>query len=283
MLVIVPALFWGCTKNNEITAPSLEERIIIDTPYGESSKQKMDIYLPKGRTKSTKVVFLIHGGEWMSGDKSEMNNYVSSIRSQWPECAIVNVNYRFANGSTVTAKELLNDIAASVKFVADNKSSLNISSDFAMMGLSAGAQLALSYTYSQNTNNHVKCVADLYGPAVINDWEWYKSYNVFLGKSIKDVLVNYTGKNWEDDAAIYQLNSPFFTVKAAYAKPTIIFHGDADVVVPVYQSQWLNAKLDSLSVPHQYVEYRLDGHGFNEMNSADCMNKSIAFFKNYLK
>jgi acetyl esterase/lipase len=40
--------------------------------YGTDASQKMDIYLPPGRTTAaTKAIILIHGGGWSSGDKSD--------------------------------------------------------------------------------------------------------------------------------------------------------------------------------------------------------------------
>ncbi|HNN72718.1 MAG TPA: hypothetical protein PKG89_15825, partial [Ferruginibacter sp.] len=53
----------------------LTERIILDTAYGTAPAQKMDIYLPAGRTAATKLIILIHGGGWEAGDKADMNYY----------------------------------------------------------------------------------------------------------------------------------------------------------------------------------------------------------------
>lgn len=273
-------IYCSCTKEPVATTPTdTLERKIIDTAYGSDPKQKMDIYLPKGRSSSTKVVILIHGGAWQAGDKSEMSFLVPMIQAKWSECAIVNINYRLANGSTVIAKDIMNDLKSAVKFIGDNKANFNISDNYAMVGASAGGQLALLYTYTENTDNRVKCVSDLYGPCVIDDWSWYNSFNIFLGKSIKEVLTTYTGTTWEADSNAYHKNSPYRQLNAANAKPTIIFHGTVDVIVPLYQSQWLSAKLKTLGVKNEYYEYPLDGHGFNSTNNQDCVNRTVSFFK----
>ncbi len=48
--------------------------------YGSDPLQKMDYYLPAGRSSSTtKVLVLIHGGAWAAGDKSEFTAYIDSL------------------------------------------------------------------------------------------------------------------------------------------------------------------------------------------------------------
>lgn len=261
---------------------SLAQRIILDTAYGTDAKQKMDIYLPAGRNNTTKVIIMIHGGGWAAGDKSEVSFFQPMFWQKWPEAAIVNINYRLANNSNIHHAEIMADVKNAIKFITDNKTAFAISDTLALWGNSAGAQLALLYTYTQNTNNYVKAVCDVYGPCVINDWSWYNSYNIFVGMSVKEVLTKYNGSTWEADSTYYFANSPYVRVQAN-SKPTIIFHGTIDVVVPLYQSQWLRGKLNNLGVPNEYYEYFFDGHGFNPTNNYDCVNKTVTFFKKYLK
>lgn len=260
---------------------TLSERIILDTAYGAAPAQKMDIYLPAGRTTATKLIILIHGGGWESGDKGDMNYYKNLLRAKWPEAAIANINYRLAsNAANIHYNEIMNDISAAVNFMVSNKAGFVTSDSLLMVGASAGAHLAMLYTYKYNTNNYVRAVADYFGPAVLDDWSWYNSFNIWVGKAVKDVLSQYNNSLW--DVPLYQSNSPYSQVTAS-SKPTIIFHGTIDVIVPLYQSQWLNAKLNTLAVPHEYYEYFLDGHGFNPTNTDDAMNKTVAFFKSHLR
>lgn len=263
---------------------SLAERIITDTSYGSDAKQKMDIYLPAGRNSSTKLIVMIHGGAWYGGDKNDYNYMKNLLRAKWPGAAIANINYRLAsNTANIHHTEIMDDIITAVNFMANNKTNFAISDTMAMIGESAGAHLALLYTYAFNTNNYVRAVADMYGPSKINDWSWYNTYNIFLGQSISDILTRYTGSPWTPaNTPLYESVSPMVRANAQ-SKPTIIFHGTLDVIVPLYQSQWLNSLLNTLAVPHQYQEYFLDGHGFNSTNQNDCANKTVAFFQQYLR
>ena len=263
---------------------SLPERIILDTAYGADAKQKMDIYLPAGRNNTTKLIVMIHGGAWQAGDKNDYNYMKNLLKAKWPGAAFANINYRLAsNTANIHHTEIMNDISSAVNFMANNKTSFAISDTMAMIGESAGAHLALLYTYAFNTNNYVRAVSDMYGPAQINDWSWYNSFNIFLGQSISAILTQYTGSPWTTPTTpLYESVSPMVQV-TAQSKPTIIFHGTIDVIVPLYQSQWLNGKLTTLGVTHQYTEYPLDGHGFNATNQNDCATKTVAFFQQYLK
>src|SRR5690606_29625339 len=125
---------------------------IKDTAYGPNARNTMDIYLPAGRTTQTKVVFLVHGGAWKSGSKEEMNVLIPLIQAQWSDVAIVNINYRLANGSTIIADTIMNDIANAINFIANNSTGFSVSTNFGMIGASAGAQLSLLYAYKYNQN-----------------------------------------------------------------------------------------------------------------------------------
>lgn len=258
----------------------LPERIIMDTAFGTDPKQKMDIYLPAGRSNATKLIVLIHGGAWEAGDKADMNYYKNILRLKWPEAAIANINYRLAsNTGNIHHTEIMNDIKAAVNMLVSNKTHFVVSDTLTMVGASAGAHLAMLYTYAHNTNNYVKAVADFYGPAKLSDWSWYSSYNIFLGKPISEILIKYNGSSW--DVPLYDSNSPH-VVATAQSKPTIIFHGTLDVIVPLYQSQQFRSRLNTLGVPNEYYEY-FDGHGFNSGNTDDAMNKAVAFLKAHLQ
>ncbi|MCC6258205.1 MAG: alpha/beta hydrolase [Chitinophagaceae bacterium] len=287
-LLILSVIFFAqisCTKDPVVTGGGpdtthLTERIIMDTAYGTDPKQKLDIYLPANRDHTTKLLIMIHGGAWNAGDKSEgaYTQAIQLFRQKWPEIAVANINYRLANITNTHYNEIMNDISAAVNFMVSNKNYFKISDTLVMMGASAGAHLAMLYAYKYNTGSHVKSVADFFGPSVLSDWEWYNSYNIWMGVAIKDLLINFNGEPW--NKPLYDSNSPYW-VATAQSAPTIIFHGSLDVIVPLYQSQWLHSRLNTLGVANEYHEY-VDGHGFNSTNMADAITKSVIFFKQHL-
>lgn len=264
----------SCTQQSLITN-TVSERLITDTAYGSHALQKMDVYLPNNRTANTPLVILIHGGGWIQGDKQDMTPILTQLKIKWPEAAIANINYRLGADTAIHYQEIMQDIDLAVSCLANQSENWQISKNMYMVGASAGGQLAMLYTYQMNSLNYVKAVANYFGPCVLSDWDWYNSFNVWLGQSVKDVLIQYTGSVW--NKMLYDSLSPFHRVEFN-SKPTILFHGTVDVVVPIYQSQWMHYKLDSLGVPNQYFEY-LDFHGFNTTNYSLSCDKMVMFFK----
>lgn len=271
----------SCTPTNITPTPPVDPIDIVDTTmlniaYGTDPKQKLDLYLPANRSDTTKIIVLIHGGGWYEGDKSEMNVLIPKIKAAWPDVAIANINYRLANGTSILHTQIMNDIDSAIHYIANNTTLYTISDDMGIIGASAGGHLGLLYTYLHNDENRIKCVANLFAPSHFRDWDWYNSYNIFFGKYVKDIQKNYTGTYW--DEPLYASLSPYHIVTVGNYRPTISFHGNLDMVVPIYQNQWFNNKLNTLGLTNEYYEY-VDGHGFNSANYTDCINKTVTFFK----
>lgn len=268
-------------KNNNNQTSNLDT-VYTNVAYGNDAKQVMDIYLPEGRnTASTKTIIIIHGGAWIGGDKSEMAYFVQSIQKKWPEVAIANINYRLANGSSIIHTQISEDLKSAVNYLIDNSVTLGISKDFAMLGASAGAHLSLLYSYKFNTDNHIKAVSNIFGPSHFADWTYYNSFNIFLGGNVKEIFKKYTGVYW--DSALYTSLSPYHLVNKDNYIPTITFHGDIDVIVPLYQSQYFVHKLDSLKLSNKYFQYPGQGHGFNDEYNKRCVDSTVSFFKAILQ
>src|SRR4051812_10247664 len=97
LLLVAASLFFSCKKNNADTqsAGPLAEQSYANVSYGTDLAQKMDVYLPAGRsTDSTKLIIMVHGGAWSSGDKADFDTYVTVLKQDFPGYAIANINYR---------------------------------------------------------------------------------------------------------------------------------------------------------------------------------------------
>ena len=95
-IAFIGVLFLSCS--NEDSELNSEPKIIeayeaLDVSYGSDSNQVFDIYLPEGRTENTKVLFLVHGGSWVGGDKEDMNGVRDYVMQNHPSLWIVNINY----------------------------------------------------------------------------------------------------------------------------------------------------------------------------------------------
>lgn len=282
-LTLLFLIFSSCIKepvnpNNNNGTSDLTDTTMLNVSYGSHIRQVYDIYLPANRDTSTPVILMIHGGAWKAGQKEDFNYYVNLIKAKWNSVAIVNMNYRLAsNTDNIHHNEILADIGSVVNQINVNQANYHISNNIGVVGASAGGQLAMIYAYKYN--NNIKCVGNIFGPSIINDWSWYNTTNLWLGAYTGDILTEYVGQPW--DTTAYKAVSPFWNVNNN-SQPTIIFHGNLDPIVPVYQSQWMNGKLNSLGVTNQYHEY-IAFHSFDDTQSDEVINKLVTFFKAHIE
>lgn len=253
--ILLPILFFYACKDVNYDAPIIETsyREIIDTSYGSDERHKIDLYLPENRNEDTKLILMIHGGAWTSGNKSELTASAKAIRKLDPSIAIANINYRFVNGKSILIQDQLDDVASVIKFISANQNKFNISNGIAIVGASSGAHLSLMYAYKYDTSNRIKCVGNYFGPTRLDVKEWYDAFNLGLFMPVKDILHPIFGKPWNQE--LYSSFSPYDVVNASNGKPTISFHGGIDLIVPKDQSKDLHAKLQEMSIPSEYHEY----------------------------
>ena len=260
------------------TGPSPAQPVAYaDLAYGTQDLQKMDIYLPGGRTVSTtKTIVVIHGGAWLDGDKADMTFVVDSLKKRLPGYAFINLNYRLAvNGTTSLFPAQETDVKTAIEAYLSKSSTYTISKDIVVLGASAGAHLALLHSYKNDPDKHVKAVIDFFGPTdLVAIWN-----EGFLQQL---ALIAVTGKTYDQDQAIYNQSSPINFV-TAQSPPTIVLQGGLDDIVLPVQSDMLISKLNSRGVYNQLVPYPSEGHGFTTANNTDAMLKSLAFIAKYVK
>ena len=258
-------------NNNPVTVP---QQTYLNVSYGTDASQNMDVYLPAGRTTAaTKVMIMIHGGAWSSGDKTDFNAYVDTLKIRQPDYAIFNINYRLATfaGNFFPTQE--NDVKAAFDFIVSKTTEYKISQKIVLLGASAGGHLALLQGYKYTSPVKAKAVSDFFGPTDMADL-----YNHPADPTLLPLLVLLLGGTPATNPAMYQQSSPINFVKAQ-SPPTIILQGGVDPLVPVSQATSLNAKLQTMSVAHQYVFYPTEGHGWvgaNLTNSFSAIQTFLA-------
>lgn len=253
--------------------PALPSVIEKDVSYGENSQQMYDLYLPEGRKEATtKTIVVIHGGSWVGGDKADLNGIVASLQTSLPDYAVVNMNYRLANGGSIKAfPTQLEDIETVLKDLQSRKTELQINGDVALLGASAGAHISLLYAATINTNSQVKALINIVGPTDFTD-PYYRdnqNFQLFL-----DNLVDKSA--YPDGADLPALLSPAQQITAT-TPPTINFYGNADPLVAISQLKRLENGLEENSVPFESTIYD-GGHGnWNATQYVDLQVKLNAF------
>ena len=268
-ILFVAILMSSCKKDDEM--PEDTSVTMMNVSYGANAQQKMDVYLPANRSStSTKVMILIHGGGWNTGDKSDFNAYVDSLKKREPSYAIFNVNYRLANTPDLfPAQE--QDIKAAVEFIYSKKGEYIISDKFVLVGASAGAHLALLQGYKYSTPVKPKAIIDFFGPTDLIDL-----YNNPPNPLVAAQLIAVTGATPTSNNTLYMQSSPINFI-SSQTPPTMILHGGIDIVVSPSQSATLNTKLIIAGVTRQYVVYPTEGHSWVGANLTDSFNKIQAF------
>jgi len=269
ILLCFTMLFSSCKKEDG-TEQDMSVTM-LNVSYGTNAQQKMDVYLPAGRsTTSTKVIIMIHGGGWNAGDKSDFNQYVDSLKKREPTYAIFNINYRLANAPDLFPSQE-QDVRAAVEFIYNKRTEYLISDKFVLIGASAGGHLALLQGYKHTAPVKVKAIIDFFGPT-----DLIEMYNNPPTPLVPILLFSVIGGNPTTQSLIYQISTPLNYINAQ-SSPTLILHGGVDIVVPYSQSVLLKNKLQTNGVVNQYIFYPTEGHGWVGANLTDSFNKIQAF------
>jgi acetyl esterase/lipase len=112
-----------------------------NVPYGKHERHVLDFYKAKSE-KPTPLLFFIHGGGWVSGDKSRVTGLRECLAAG---ISVVSINYRYttqaaADNVEPPVKAPLTDAARALQFVRSKATEWNINKErIGACGGSAGA------------------------------------------------------------------------------------------------------------------------------------------------
>lgn len=251
-----------------------------DVQYGDAdgTANLLDAYLPEDRDRNTKVIVYIHGGSWVQGDKTEFPRQLIEELVGKRKYALASLNYRLVKDGTNRFPAQIEDIKKALAFISANALEYTYDGNrYALIGASAGAHLAMLYAYGYDSLKQVKTVVDIFGPVDLGDENVRKP-----GLESNDIIVNFLGTA-DKDAPIVKRSSPYTYLTAASAVPTLIFHGKADELVNVGQSEKLYAKLQQLGIPSQMKLYPGEKHELRPPIAVDVFATMIAWLEKYYK
>lgn len=114
-----------------------------DVAYGDDPRQRMDVYLPSGQLPDARapVIFMVHGGAWMVGDKAARGVVQGKLARWLPRgLALVSVNYRLL--PQADPLEQARDVARALAQAQRQAAGWGADGTrFILMGHSAGAHL----------------------------------------------------------------------------------------------------------------------------------------------
>ncbi len=201
---------------------------------------QMDAHVPEGEGPFPAVV-IVHGGAWVTGDRKRsvepLFKPLSDAGFAW-----FSISYRLANmveprsTPTIAATAALlggaiDDVRAGVAYVRSHASEYNVDPHrIALVGESAGAQLAAVAALKPGRNGDVQAVVGFYCPSdLVALVQTMPMIPDSFRRAVKDtpfeqILLAYLRElspmNWVRDGA----------------PPFLLIHGTADTVVPFQQS-----------------------------------------------
>ena len=292
---LVLAIFMtSCSSANDVAATpqplgdGVAGQIDHDITYCtvDNVDLKLDLYFPKGMSAPAPLVVYVHGGAWMSQDKTSGAGEIDlpliidlSLKAGFIVGA---VNYRFAPQFQFPA--MIEDVKCAIRFLRANAGKYNIDpAHIGAWGGSSGGHLVslLGATDAEagfdvgqylDQSSRVEAVADLFGHADLPAYFTEKGHLQLR----KAVFGNFDLIKASPVTYITPDDPPF-----------LILHGDADLSVPLDQAQEFYNKLKTAGVPAQLVIVHGGPHGLDapgEIPSPAQLSQIIVdFFTRYLK
>lgn len=261
--------------------------------YGSHPLQKMDIHIPNGSTgKNFPVLLTLHGGEWISGDKSDFDAYTDKFVKA--NCIHVNVNFRLIENGIVSDatppyEQMLDDIKQALDFLMEHAREYSVDTrKAAIMGYSSGGHLALMYAYTRTLSSiPIDAVISLSGPTNFMDAKTFtedgelwvhenhgthtEEISVFPNMT-REQRINLIGKisgtayGTEDWQTEWEKASPAFRAQITSPK-TLLLYGTHDNVIPISHAEFLQSKLSDCT----FIELLNTNHNVTASTDLNAM------------
>lgn len=115
-------------------------RLERDLSYGNDPQQRLDIYMP-AQAKAAPIIFMVHGGAWMIGDKAA-SGFVSNKVAHWLPKGYILVSSNYRMSRQPNPLDQADDIARALAFVQSKAPSWGGDpAKVLLLGHSAGAHL----------------------------------------------------------------------------------------------------------------------------------------------
>ena len=258
----------------DATSNLYKVRIQFDVPYqGDADPlQVADIYIPlrEDIEHAPKLpgVLVIHGGAWVAGDKRFDSGHARKIAQQG--YVVMAINYRLAPKHKHPAQ--VQDCRQALRWLHEHAQEYHMDQTaLGVWGYSAGGHLAaLLATDRKELDPPIRvCVA---GGAPCD---------LSMIPEDSRVLAGFLGGTRKRLANLYAEASPIEHVTQD-DPPVLLFHGDADELVPIEYAKRMQKKLSEHSVEHELIVLPGKSHLMAFVDPRG-MKASISFLNRYLK
>ena len=260
------------------------KNVYLDLSYGKSDMQKVDLYIPEDANTSEGLILFIHGGSWDHGSKEGFAKKCEKYAGKGYVTAAV--NYRLITQGAC-ANDMINDISSALKKVKQVALKRNVKIDKVMLvGISAGAHLALLYGYTRSEVAPMTptAVVAYCPPSDLYDDKMYTDTGIGNCNHMVNTMSTLCGEKFTfetkvNSKAALMAISPYYNVDSDCI-PTLFCHGKFDGAVPYAQSVRLKMKLDSYEVPNNFVIFPNSSHSLAD--DPDKTKLFNSYFEEYL-
>jgi len=267
-----------------------EYDIFPNVTYAKASniELKLDLYLPKNRTRPNTTLIFFHGGGWVAGEKERNVLFLLPyLELGW---SAVNVEYRL--GHQAPAPAAVEDSRCALRWLTYHARDYSLDpARFVLTGTSAGGHLSLITGMLPVGNLFDRqCVieggdrwntATVPEPKVAAIINWFGIADVAAlldGPNAKNYAREWFGSMSNAEQLAKQL-SPVNYVRPGLP-PIITIHGENDDVAPYADSVRLHQLLDKAKVPNELVTIRGRKHdGFNREEMVQGYTAIRAFLR----
>jgi len=248
---------------------------ILDIEYREVGGIKMyvDLYLPDG-VESPPLIFWIHGGGWMHGDRKGCA-LLNQVERGY---AVSSVEYRLTGTAPFPA--CIEDCKYALAYLRDNAAKFGFDPKrVCVAGDSAGGHLSALMGVSaghadwepEGADCSAQAVIDFYGPAGLSNMRPPD----FTETEVLDLLLGMPIRSKKGQMAAAAA-SPVTYITGA-EPPFLIIHGDKDDVVPIGQSYMLRNELEKCGVRVAMHTVFGGGHGFESAAVGAVINEFLDY------
>ncbi len=273
---ISKADFIDSYQTPEITINGKRVANVVYKSVGEE-RIMMDLFLPNEEDRPdglTPVVLFFHGGGWRSGDKYIIQGkgyqpIVDELLKQG--IAVASVNYRFIIDGEQFVPTVVSDAKDAVAFIHRDGAQYGIDGERVIVwGGSAGGHLSLMCGFTD--------VDSFPGDKALSKWRqkptgvvsWYGSGDFTLG-SWEDAIARghetfykcFTDSKETEELQAKGFESAPLTHISSDDPHTILFGGDADVIVSINDAIQMYDKLQECGVKSELIVVHGAGHGWS--------------------
>jgi alpha-L-fucosidase 2 len=252
---------------SSMTASAASAETFRDIEYSapESMSLRLDASIPPGDGPFP-VAIIVHGGGWVGGSRK---NDVYPLFKPLSDAGIAwfSIDYRLAT-DPIHFGVAIEDVEAAVRFVKAHFREYRVDPErVALIGESAGGQLAAMAALGRSQDTSVKAVVAIYAPTDLVSL--LKSSNL-IPLPLRNSL---EGTPFENllTARLAQL-SPIEKVHAGMP-PFLMIHGTVDPLVPFAQSRAMCSRMQSVGAPCQLFKVPGAGHGIRRWEGDPAMSQ----------